>query len=280
MMEHNDTVFDILIAREPPPQFRFVPLSNDESYWETLEFMNLWMDLMQDRFRVSPESFKYEIWKFAQQFSLACRRPRNAQKVVQYLIRSTMFRDKFVIQKLSTRPQDPGDSHSTSTAPSIIWVEIVDRQARLARPEVIDPSQGVTISHLRWWYSILPIDDPRLYVEVIPWEELILVSASELNAAHVPITLPHEAGTDDSDLKWMLWELPSRHFFDSHHLYTEFEVYSYCVTHDWWFPGHSYRGAVIFTRSPLEQTEFIKDLKHFWEYWVRSKFPSMKTIRC
>jgi hypothetical protein len=267
MMEKNAAIFERLAIREPPPQFSFVPLKNDTPYWKILEVMDIWMELLQPRFGGLPNSPRYEIWKFAQQFSLACRRRRNARNVVQHLIRSNMFRGKFWIRRVS----------SESTPLRDVEVEIVDHQW-LAPPKAINPSseltsvsdEGITLADIRWHFASQPIDDPRRYVEVIPWEELTLVSDSELSAAHIEIFLQQEPDMGNAVQKWMLWKLPSCHFFDSHHLYTEFETYNYCVTHGWFFPGHSYRDAVIFALSPLEQTEFVEDLKNFWDRWVGS----------
>ena len=264
MMKQNATIFEKLALREPP-QIRFVPSKNDRQYWETLEIMDLCWESLQYRFRGSPKKPPYEIWKFAKEFSLASRRPGNARTVVTHLITSPAFRSKFLIRNVTIE----------STAPGDIEVEIIGRDALLAPPRNIDPSDDESVmALLRYAFQmqVSRVDDPRRYVEFIPWEELTPVSDSELRAAHVQTSLRHEPGMDDHDQKWMLWPPPSRHFFDIHHLYTEFEVYDYCITRDWCFPGHFYHDAVVFALSPLQETDFLSQLMHFWDHWVCPRF--------
>jgi hypothetical protein len=37
---------------------------------------------------------------------------------------------------------------------------------------------------------------------------------------------------------------------------------------DWYFPGHFVGDKVLFAMRPVEDTEFLQSLKHFWESWV------------
>ena len=114
------------------------------------------------------------------------------------------------------------------------------------------------------------LHDPRGYVEIIPWVELEPVSPTVLEEAHIPIFLPHrtDMAQEASDVKWMLWKPPSSNFFDCHHLFTEDEVYQYCVENDWHFPGQFYGARVVFALSPLEASRFVDDLEDFWDTWV------------
>jgi hypothetical protein len=104
------------------------------------------------------------------------------------------------------------------------------------------------------------LHDPRGYVEIIPWVELEPVSTTVLDCT----VMPQEA----SDVKWMLWKPPSSNFFDCHHLYTEDEVYQYCVENDWHFPGQFHGDRVVFALSHVKTSRFVDDLEHFWDTWV------------
>ena len=114
------------------------------------------------------------------------------------------------------------------------------------------------------------LHDPRGYVEITPWEELEPVSPTALEEAHIPIFLAHRTAMaqEASDVRWMLWKSPSSNFFDCHHLFTEDEVYQYCVENDWHFPGQFYGDRVVFALSHLKVRQFIDDLAHFWITWV------------
>lgn len=259
LLKHNTSVQDRLASS--PVQFRFVPLLNDMPHWETLAVMNMFGHRTQLR-RIGTEdnlwdNSKYEVWKVVQQFSLAYRRPDNVRKIINHLFSSTPFRNKFIIIKKAA-------VNSTGPVSRDIQVEILDRQkflssAELSRDRIIeDPRAAIK------WLLGRSIEDPRDYLEIIPWEELKSITSTELKEVYPPLS--HEI---DTDQKWVLWKPPSQHFFDSHHLYTEPEVYQYCITNSWSFPGYSYPdGSVIFVLSPLEATQFVDDLKNFWERWV------------
>jgi hypothetical protein len=111
-----------------------------------------------------------------------------------------------------------------------------------------------------------PLQDPRTYLEMIPWVELEPISSIELEQAGIPTLLPNRTG--DVHMKWVLWTPASRHFFNCHHLYTEDEVYQYCIEKNWHFPGHFLGDRVVFAASPLEDTQFVHDLQSFWSHWV------------
>jgi hypothetical protein len=114
------------------------------------------------------------------------------------------------------------------------------------------------------------LQDPRGYVEIIPWVELEPVSPTVLEEAHIPIFLPHRTSMaqQSSDVKWMLWKPPSSNFFDCRHLFMEGEVYQYCVEKEWHFPGQFYGDRVVFALSPLKASRFVDDLENFWDTWV------------
>lgn len=128
-------------------------------------------------------------------------------------------------------------------------------------------------SSLPWEGPARPgsLHNPRECVEFIPWSELEPVCSEVLDDANVPIHLPWLTGAAKEvlDMNWMLWRPPSSHFFECHCLYTEDEVYQYCVENSWHFPGHMYHDKVVFACSPLEDTLFVDDFKNFWDRWAR-----------
>jgi len=117
-------------------------------------------------------------------------------------------------------------------------------------------------------------NDPRDCVELIPWSELEFICGDALEDAHVPIHLPRLTGTakEELDMNWMLWRPPSPYFFDSHCLYTEDEVYQYCIENNWYFPGHMYHDKVVFACYPLKDSLLVDDFKNFWDRWARVFF--------
>ena len=280
LLDNNTHVCDKLDSITHPFRFRFVPLASDIRYWDTLMGMYLVehrTDLMKIDVEGSPlEDSGYDIWKVVQQFSLSRRRPNNPEMVFNHLIQSTLFQTRFMVRKAPTKAQRPSNSNLIGPPFEEDKFEIVDRQAvseSSISENIEKTSEGSSEDMLSMdkirkmlqsMYANLPLDDPSDYVEFLPWDELVPISSSEVNK-HVTYLRSVEV---DPTQQWRLWKPPSDHFFDSHHLHTEDEVYQYCIMHSWMFPGHSYRGAVVFALSPLENTKFVDDLRNFWKKWV------------
>ena len=108
----------------------------------------------------------------------------------------------------------------------------------------------------------------------MPWDELELTTAENLEEGGVDCFLPYFSRGSEDDLaaitKWMLWKSSSSNFSDSHALHVDDEVYQYCVTNGWHFPGHLLGDHTALAASPLEATEFVANLRRFWDYWVKS----------
>jgi hypothetical protein len=95
----------------------------------------------------------------------------------------------------------------------------------------------------------LVIEDPRQFLEYIPWEELDL----------------HES---DNEVKRALWR-PAKSTTNFHYfLFTDEEVYRYCVINNFAFPGLFQDGHLAFTITEMEATDFVMDLQQYWEKWV------------
>jgi hypothetical protein len=111
--------------------------------------------------------------------------------------------------------------------------------------------------------------------EIVPGDKVELTTTENLEKGGVDGFLPSfSCGSEDDPVmmtKWMLWKFLSRNFFDSHALHVNDEVYQYCVINRWHFPGYLLGNHTILPVSPLEATELVANLRHFWDYWV--KFP-------
>jgi hypothetical protein len=299
--QHNASVRSRLSCN-PPPKLIVVPAASDSSFWDII----LGMYLLGHRTHLQNVGKKaalisdstYEIWQVAQQFSLACRRPANGSLVEKYLfpllavrkptkpLRSSKERETLHASDFTPKDAVVGGTWVSTTPTTLlktlkILLNIRTDEAELPVPMVhasdmnSKPAVGTSTGEAspppsRGGAARSSLHDPRGYVEIIPWAELEPVSPTVLEEAHIPIFLPHRTATaqEASNVKWMLWKPPSTNFFDCHHLFTEDEVYQYCVENDWHFPGQFYGDYVVFALSPLSASLFVDDLEHFWDTWV------------
>lgn len=257
---------------EHPLQLKCSPAEEDSTLWEVI--LSMWVGTHNSFWsfiKVAPFSAKpgFDIWKVTRNISLLCRRPQNGQEVRKYLIPTAIFDQRF---EVTVKKVAPADENRDVEFLMDDVLEIHERKADSSPPPMIQDDDGcLTTTSLRELLTHMgqtkkPLDDPSKYVEIIPWSELTRISQAELADNHIDISLPYPQAPYTP--QWMLWNPPSRHFFDSHHLYTEDEVYQYCILNDWSFPGHFLGEHVVFAISPLENTRFVDDLISFWKRWV------------
>ncbi len=289
--QHNASVRSRLTCN-PPPKLIVVPATSDNSFWDVI----LGMYLVGHRTHLQNVGKKavlisdstYEIWQVAQQFSLACRRPANGSLVEKHLFPLLAVRkpprsskERETLHASDFTPKDAVVGVVDAQVPPTTLLETLETLLNICTDEAELPVAMVHASDMNSKSAVgtstaegaaarSSLHDPRGYVEIIPWVELEPVSPTVLEKAHIPIFLPHRtAMAQESDVKWMLWKPPSSNFFDCHHLFTEDEVYQYCVENDWHFPGQFYGDRVVFALSPLKTSRFVDDLEHFWDTWVR-----------
>jgi len=95
------------------------------------------------------------------------------------------------------------------------------------------------------------IEDPRQFIEYIPFTEL-------------------EAVNSDQERNMYVWN-PGRSIprFE-HHLVVEEVILQFCVQNNYLFPGYLHEGKVAFFARPMGEIEFVKEIQWFWQKWVRT----------
>lgn len=112
----------------------------------------------------------------------------------------------------------------------------------------------------------VPIEDPRSYVQFIPWAHLKRTDAEVLQRSGMRIEVPFSESMHIH--AWVLWRPPNPGFAWNHHVYTEDEVYEYNVLNNWSFPDHYFEDQVVFGVREVDRTDFISELGNYWEAWV------------
>ena len=111
----------------------------------------------------------------------------------------------------------------------------------------------------RYFHSI---PDPAFFLEFIPFEELTDI-----------IQLPNSSHTKF----FATWRAPDSHILFNQ-IFTEEEVYQYCVQARWQFPDQRYQGGSAVILTPVHETDFLKDLQNFWGLWVSDCLEAQKRI--
>jgi hypothetical protein len=263
LYEYNISFFDHFVA-EPLPRIDFIPAVSDISHWDTLGGMVMAGNYTHLAEVIRDSDARFDIWKVVHQFALSHRRPDNGLNVYAQFMLSPTFQTQFVLESASDEQDSDGENILILDRRSISVLEKAgnDLEANFFDDEFTSA-----------WESQQLSDDPRSYIEIIPWDELEPTTTENLEKGGVDIFLPYTGNISKDDLatmpKWMLWKPPSSNFFNFHALHVDDEIYDYCVINDWHFPGHLLGNRIVLAASPLEATEFVANLRHFWNHWVK-----------
>lgn len=107
--------------------------------------------------------------------------------------------------------------------------------------------------------------DPRYYVHFIDWSDLKSMAEAELQQANINTNIPFVQ--QDGSKKWFVWTPNCEGFAWNHHFHTEDEVFEYNMT-QWPLPDHYLKNHVIFQAREISETDFVGDLRAFWQAWV------------
>jgi len=107
--------------------------------------------------------------------------------------------------------------------------------------------------------------EPGSYLEIFPWSELRPIDCPEAFQISCNLT-----PLKSNPVMWMEWIRPlACDQFYEHHIFTEEEVYQYHLSHKSTSVGHLINNQVVFGLYPLEETNFLSDMRTFWTFWVR-----------
>jgi len=98
-------------------------------------------------------------------------------------------------------------------------------------------------------------EDPRNYLEYIPWDELSLCSPFD------------NAPNDAQEILYAHWK-PRKATKYAHHLHPNDAILQYCVELEIFLPGHIDSDCVAFILSPLDSSGIMDDFSNWWERWV------------
>jgi hypothetical protein len=101
------------------------------------------------------------------------------------------------------------------------------------------------------------MDDPRTFIEYIPFSELRDIKDSDKAEDNCVLWCPEKP-------------VPTM----EHHLVTEEVVFRYCVLNEFHFPGHLEGDKIAFVMTPLMGTDFVRELQLFWQKWVSAHLAS------
>ncbi len=108
-----------------------------------------------------------------------------------------------------------------------------------------------------------PLGEPKLYLPFISWNMLELIHPD--SAPDLKIGL----GLDSKSLPGTFCTYPiASNDFINHSIYLTDDLFARCVDSEYRYPGLVTGDKLIFLMQKLAQTNFVQQLRYFWELWV------------
>ena len=65
----------------------------------------------------------------------------------------------------------------------------------------------------------------------------------------------------------LFWK-PSKSLLLDHHLFTEEEVFKFCIENEFTFPGYREGESIVFIANELEKSQLMRQLSKLQTHWV------------
>ncbi|KAI9684106.1 MAG: Interferon-induced, double-stranded RNA-activated protein kinase [Trizodia sp. TS-e1964] len=186
-----------------------------------------WEDMGDEEDSDEDDYLPFTIWSLLRKSSILRRRRHlNAVKIMEFMHENDFFSYHL-----------PVDRDLFSRSPDYeVWYTGAQARIRTLKTIIHALHHGLDGS--------VVIEDPRQFLEFIPWEELDFKDPG-LHA---------------------LWNPPMPILDFERHLYTEEDVMRYCVLNDFNFPGLYQEGKIAFFLAKIDEN-FIDNFHKYWNRW-------------
>ncbi|KAI1352333.1 kinase-like domain-containing protein [Xylaria sp. FL0043] len=278
---HQKNQFRVNVTRSSNPMFleelgdrpcsdiTFCWFDSDADSWDVIsKVINAFGQPWRHPERLNESSKHFEIWELIRIFFLHAQYPGNADLIKQHLIQHPVFETFFDVsgsQRLLDDSRNLGNSQSQSSFKSLV----IQRYNTLDSSSQPDDGAEITVDHVKNWLSQAAkkrrYQDPRTYLQFIPWNELEPISQATLGELGVDLSLllKYETNID----QWVLWEPPIQSYASNHHLFIEDELFAYSISKCWPLPGHYLQERVIFGVESLFDCDMVRNHEKFWVQW-------------
>ncbi|KAI1426560.1 kinase-like domain-containing protein [Xylaria sp. FL1777] len=222
---------------------------------------------------LNEKSTYFELWELIRIFFLHAQCPRNADLIEQHLIQHPVFETFFEVSR-SERLLEDSDSLA-STRPISDFESLVIQKynppATSSQINLLKLGDGAKITDDMIKSLLFQVSrnqryqDPRAYLQFIPWDDLEPISQNTLEDLGIELSLllKYETTID----QWVLWDPKTPAYAMNHHLFVEEELFAYSIEKNWPLPGHYLEGRVIFGVESLFDCDIARELGKFWTQW-------------
>jgi hypothetical protein len=269
--------FIMLLTEHPIDAIRVGMHQEDTESWAIVSWM-----AQRGLLHCTTREPKYNIFKSVYSFQHRMARPENYQDIEQHVVNHHSLLETCTVERIPFTSSDATDGCFTghSTAERFALYQKSSDTKPWPREEAYTDQNGeYTDSWLKYTlgiaYSEQATEGILENICMLPFADLHDASAHNISGAGVNLYIPFMDQGNFTQLRWMTWKPIFQTPMGRHLLYTEDEVYQYCLLNRWYFPDHLCGEEVLFAMRPVEHTEFFVKMRDFWSSWVSSNVPTL-----
>ncbi|KAL8364976.1 hypothetical protein RB595_003999 [Gaeumannomyces hyphopodioides] len=275
--KRNNSFLDVL-GDQPSSSIQLIPDPADAASWEQLDLLlDLFGWLFERPEQLFDDDRTFDVFTIVHLFFVHSLYPWNADKIFDSVMCHPMYLERFTVESPGLSRRYPQGGEPGILAPLRHYVVRKKRginaipASELKRLVSTITEQGgdkkITDKDLKAMFAILRegkrYPDPCAFLHFIPFSELEPISFADVQ---------NSLGSSDefsipADTLWVLWTPPVGGFACSHHLWVEDETFDYAMRSGWTLPGHQLNGRVVFSMTPLDESNLIGDLENYQLCW-------------
>jgi hypothetical protein len=258
---------------------------DDRESWIIVSWMFQGGHLYWDPLSFTHQERTYDIFKSVYTFQHRMARPENFQKIENYVVTHNKLLEQWTVGPIPTidDADDDGDFNERLPPQSISKGFSLHPRHRVVEgwplgKTYTDENGDYTDEWLRYALrtasSEQPIGGVLENVCMLPFADLHSISPERMDQTVINYSMPFMERENFSRLRWVVWRPVSHTAMGAHLLYTEDEVYQYCLLNNWYFPDHFCDEEVVFGMRPVDDTDFFIKINEFWSSWVSLEIQS------
>jgi len=251
---------------------------DDREAWSIVSWMFQMGHLYWDPPSLTRPGGTYDIFKSVYTFQQRQERAGNFQDIESHVATHPALLEQWTVRPVQPIEDTDGESDANGgLSPQKIGEGFSLHPKNIAaeswppgepRDESRNPTNAWLKHALRTLYSEQAVKGVLENVCMLLYADLREVPRERLEQSGVDYSVPFMDRDNLNKLRWVVWRPAFQTAMGAHLLYTEDEVYQYCLRNDWYFPDHFCDGEVLFAIHPVEDTDFFAKIKEFWSLWV------------
>ena len=256
--------FPILFKKYPNDSIEIGVHQDDKKSWAIVSWMSQRGLLHWNTVSLLRPESTYDIFKSIYSFQHREALPESFGDIEKHVANHPLLLEKWTVERIPITGSDAVIESSTShsTVDKFALHPKSTNLKRWPREEPYTDQNGEYTD--KWLKYMLGTEYPKQAVEgilenicMLPFADLNETSKFQMDQAGINRYIPFMEKGNFTRLQWMTWKPIIQTAMGAHLLYTEDEVYQYCLLNNWYFPDLLCNKEALFAIRPIERAHRV-----------------------